>query len=252
MQTLESLFGLSGRVALVTGGSRGIGRPIGLGLAAAGASVAVHYGSDAAAAADVVAEIEALGGRADRSRCRSLRPAAIGPLLDEVGEFAGEAGLGVLVNNAGVYPAGPFESLERRGVGSRLRAQRARAVPRHAGGAAAAAPRGEARVINIGTVMFHRGAPGALHYVASKGAVIGLTHALARELGPDGITVNCLVPSMVDTETANGTRRRVDAVVAEQVVPRYQQPDDLVGAILWLASPGSALHDRPDRHGRGR
>ncbi len=98
---------------------------------------------------------------------------------------------------------------------------------------------GDARVINVGTVMFHRGAPGSLHYVASKGAVLGLTGSLARELGPDGITVNCLVPSMVDTDTANSLGLDTAAVVAEQVVQEYQQPDDLVGAILWLASPAS-------------
>jgi 3-oxoacyl-[acyl-carrier protein] reductase len=242
VQTLESLFGLSGRVALVTGGSRGIGRAIGLGLAGAGASVVVHYGSDAAAAAGVVAEIEALGGRAIAVGADLCEPAAIGPLLAEVGEFAGEAGLGVLVNNAGVYPAVPFESLGAE-EWDRVFALNARAPFLVTQAALPLLRRaGRGRVINIGTVMFHRGAAGALHYIASKGAVLGLTHALARELGPDGITVNCLVPSQVSTETANAAfGASVDAVVAEQVVPRYQEPGDLVGAALWLASPGSAF-----------
>ena len=80
---------------------------------------------------------------------------------------------------------------------------------------------------------------------------MGLTHSLARALGPDGITVNCLVPSIVGTETVNRNHAAaVDAVVAEQSAGGYQQPDDLVGAILWLASPGERLHDGPDRHGR--
>ena len=91
-------------------------------------------------------------------------------------------------------------------------------------------------------MLFHRGTPGALHYVASKGAVIGLTYALARELGPEGIAVNCLVPSQVRTETANSDYGAyVDAVVAEQAVPHYQLPDDLVGAVLWLASDASGF-----------
>ena len=242
MHTLASLFGLEGRTALVTGGSRGIGRAACLGLAAAGAAVAVHYASDAAAAGEVVAEIESQGGRATAVGADLTRPETVRPLLDEVAAFTGEAGLGVLVNNAGIYPAAAFETLSVE-EWDRVFALNARApflvtqaalpLLRRAGGA---------RVINVGTVMFHRGAPGALHYVSSKGAVMGLTHALARELGPDGITVNCLVPSMVDTETATGNfGAGVDAVVAEQVVQRYQQPDDLVGAILWLASPGSAF-----------
>ena len=79
---------------------------------------------------------------------------------------------------------------------------------------------------------------------------MGLTHALARELGPDGITVNCLVPSMVGTETANALGADVDAVVAEQVVREYQQPDDLVGTILWLASRASRFTTGQTVHGR--
>jgi 3-oxoacyl-[acyl-carrier protein] reductase len=241
VQTLASLFGLDGRIALVTGGSRGIGRAACLGLSAAGAAVAVHYGADEAAAAAVVAEIEANGGRAMAVGADLTRAELIAPMLDEVGAFAGEAGLGVLVNNAGIYPPGTLETLTPAewdhvfALNTRapfLVTQAALPLLRRAG---------RARVINIGTVMFHRGTPGALHYVASKGAVLGLTHALARELGPDGITVNCLVPSMVATETAAAFGADVAAIVAEQVVPAYQQPEDLVGALLWLASPASAF-----------
>ena len=114
----------------------------------------------------------------------------------------------MLVNNAGIYPPGSIESLTAE-EWDRVFALNARAPFLVTQAALPLLRRaGDARVINIGTVMFHRGAPGSLHYVASKGAVIGLTHSLARELGPDGITVNCLVPSMVGTETANRPRRR--------------------------------------------
>jgi 3-oxoacyl-[acyl-carrier protein] reductase len=239
VHTLESLFGLAGRTALVTGGSRGIGRAACLGLAEAGAAVVVHYGSDAAAAAEVVEEIEAAGGRAVAVGADLTRPELIGPMLDEVAAFSGDEGLHVLVNNAGIYPPGSLESLTPE-EWDRVFALNARAPFLVTQAALPLLRRAEgARVINIGTVMFHRGAPGSLHYVASKGAVIGLTRALARELGPDGIAVNCLVPSMVDTDTANAFGSDVDAIVAEQVVHAYQQPDDLVGTILWLASRAS-------------
>src|SRR3954454_2687592 len=110
MQTLESLFGLAGRTALVTGGSRGIGRDACLGIAQAGAAVAVHYGSDAAAAAGVVAEIETAAGRAVAVGADLTCPELIIPMLDEVGAFAVAGGLHVLVNNAGIYPPGSLES----------------------------------------------------------------------------------------------------------------------------------------------
>jgi 3-oxoacyl-[acyl-carrier protein] reductase len=239
VQKLESLFGLTGRTALVTGGSRGIGRAACLGLAEAGAAVAVHYGSDAAAAAEVVDEIEAAGGRAVAVGADLTRPELIGPMLDEVAAFSRDEGLHVLINNAGIYPPGSLESLTVEDW-DRVFALNARAPFLVTQAALPLLRRaGDARVINIGTVMFHRGTTGALHYVASKGALMGLTHALARELGPDRIAVNCLVPSMVGTDTANAYGADVDAVVAEQVVREYQQPDDLVGTILWLASRAS-------------
>jgi NAD(P)-dependent dehydrogenase (short-subunit alcohol dehydrogenase family) len=242
VNSLETMFGLAGRTALVTGGSRGIGRAACVGLATAGAAVAVHYGSDAVAAAEVVAEIEGMGGRAVAVGADLTRPEEIGPMLHEVAAFTGESGLGVLVNNAGVYPPGTIETLTAD-EWDRVFALNARAPFLVTQAALPLLRRaGAARVINIGTVMFHRGSPGSLHYVASKGAVMGLTHSLARALGPDGITVNCLVPSIVGTETVNRNHADgVDAIVAEQSVGRYQQPGDLVGAILWLASPASAF-----------
>ena len=97
-------------------------------------------------------------------------------------------------------------------------------------------------MINIGTVIAYRGAPGNLHYAAAKASLIGFTRVLARELAPRGITVNMVVPSMVETETAETDYPGIsDAIVADQAVPRYQQPEDLVGLLCFLASPASGF-----------
>ncbi|HZR93980.1 MAG TPA: SDR family oxidoreductase [Gaiellaceae bacterium] len=236
------MLGLQGRTALVTGGSRGIGRAACLGFARAGADVAVHYRSQAAEAEEVAAEIRALGRRATVVQADVTRPGEVRRALDDVARFAGPAGLHVLFNNAGVYPPGTLESLTVE-EWDRVFAVNARGpflVTQAALPLLTAAA--EARVINIGTVMVHRGAPGNLHYAAAKASLIGLTRVLARELAPRGITVNLVVPSMVGTETAERDYPGVaEAIVADQAIRRFQQPDDLVGLLCFLASPESGF-----------
>jgi 3-oxoacyl-[acyl-carrier protein] reductase len=230
---------LAGRVALVTGGSRGIGRAACLGFARAGADVVVHCRERRGEAERVAAEARALGRRALVVQADVTDEAEVARMLDEVRAFA--PALHVLLNNAGVYPAGSLETLtleEWERVlainvrGPFLVTRAALPLLRAAGGGA--------RVINVGSVMDLRGVAGMLHYVTSKAAVAGFTRALARELAPDGITANVVVPSMVRTETSETLYPGAeDAVVAEQLVPRLQEPDDLVGLFVYLASPAS-------------
>jgi len=150
--------------------------------------------------------------------------------------------LHVLFNNAGIYPSGTLESLTADDW-DRVFAVNARGpflVTQAALPLLSTAD--EARVINIGTVMTYRGAPGNLHYVAAKSSLIGFTRVLARELASRGITVNMVVPSMVETETAERDYPGVsDGVVADQAIRRYQQPEDLVGLLVFLASRESAF-----------
>jgi NAD(P)-dependent dehydrogenase (short-subunit alcohol dehydrogenase family) len=233
---------LTGRCVLVTGGSRGIGRAACVGFAQAGADVVVHYHTDREAAERVAAEIRNAGRRAAVVQADITSAGEVEAMMPEVAEFAGDGGLHVLFNNAGVYPSGSLESLSVE-EWDRVMAINARGpflCTRAALPLLKAAP--EARVINIGTVMAYRGIPGMLHYIASKSAVIGFTRVLARELAPDGITVNCVSPSMVQTETAERDYGGDEVpVIAEQAIQRYQQPEDLVGLLVFLASESSAF-----------
>ena len=236
------MFDLSGRTALVTGGSRGIGRAACLGFAQAGADVVVHYRSLAAGAEAAAGEIRSLGRRATTVQADVTRVDEVRRMLSEVEEFTGDVGLHVLFNNAGVYPPGTLESLsvEEWDAVFALNARGPFLVTQAALPLLTAAD--EARVINIGTIMAHRGGPGNLHYAAAKSSLIGFTRVLARELAPRGITVNMVVPSMVGTETAERDYPGVsDGIVADQAIRRYQQPEDLVGLLVFLASRESAF-----------
>jgi len=230
------VFDLSGRTVLVTGVSRGIGRAACLGFARAGADVVVHYRSAAADAESLAAEIRALGRRAETVQADVTRGYEVRRML------AAQEQLDVLFNNAGVYPPGTLESVTEE-EWDEVFAVNARGpflVTQASLPLLAAAD--EARVINIGTVMAYRGAPGNLHYVAAKASLIGLTRVLARELAPRGITVNMIVPSMVETETAERDYPSIsDAIVADQAIRRYEQPEDLVGLLVFLASRESAF-----------
>ncbi len=231
---------LAGRVALVTGGSRGIGRAACLGLAREGAAVAVHYNRGREEAEHVAEEIGAAGGRATCVQADVTEPDEVERMIEEVAGFAGPGGLHVLFNNAGIYPAGSLETLSVE-EWDRVIAVNVRGPFLCTKAALPLLKRARrARLINIGSVMPFLGMPGFIHYSTAKAALSGFTHSLARELAEYGITVNCIVPSMVATETANtdyaGWEERV---LAEQAIKRVQQPEDLVGAIVFLASDAS-------------
>lgn len=224
----------------MTGGSRGIGRAACLGLAREGAAVAVHYNRGREEAERVAEEIGAAGGRATCVQADVTEPDEVERMIEAVAGFAGPGGLHVLFNNAGIYPAGSLETLSVE-EWDRVIAVNVRGPFLCTKAALPLLKRAQrARVINIGSVMPFLGTPGFIHYSTAKAALSGFTHSLARELAEYGITVNCIVPSMVATETANtdyaGWEERV---LAEQAIKRVQQPEDLVGAIVFLASDAS-------------
>src|SRR6202142_2234655 len=196
----EIMGTLQGKVALVTGASKGIGAAIARELAARGAAVAVNYSGSKAGADKVVAEIKQAGGKAIAVQANVADPDTIGPLVAKVAKELGP--ISILVNNAGVYEFGPLEAITPEHfhkqfninvLGLLLVTQAAVAKFNPAGGS----------IINIGSVVGRMAFPNAAVYSATKGAVDSITVSLSKELGAKKIRVNALNPGVVETE---GTR----------------------------------------------
>ncbi|MEV0711075.1 SDR family NAD(P)-dependent oxidoreductase [Nocardia aurea] len=223
---------LEGKVALVTGGSRGIGAAIATRLASAGADVAVTYRESEARAAGVIAEIEAGGRRAVALRADSADASAVTGAVDRTAEELG--GLDILVNNAGIFPAKPFGEFTVDEIDYALHV--------HARAAFVAAQRavahmtGGGRIVNIGTNLSEHAPFGGLTlYNLSKSALNGFTKALARELGPRDITVNLVQPGSTDTDMnpADGAHARDQERLT--ALGRFGRADDIAAAVAFLA-----------------
>ena len=228
---------LDGKVALVTGAAQGIGRAIADGLAAEGARIVVADLRGAEVAAESFDG--GIGLTADVSS-----EADVERLVDEAVAQCG--GIDILVNNAGLYASlemRPFEQIPleewRRvmdvNVASMFLTCRA-VVPRMR-------ERGGGTILNVSSGTVFRGVPFVLHYVASKGAVVAMTRALARELGKDGIRVNCVAPGFTMTESVQEQEEVVralrDVTIAARTIQRDQVPEDVVGAAVFLCSPAA-------------
>jgi 3-oxoacyl-[acyl-carrier protein] reductase len=223
---------LSGRVALVTGGSRGIGAAIAVRLARAGADVALTYRAAEDCAAKVVHEIEGIGRRGLALRADSADPDAVRAAVDRSAAALGR--LDILVNNAGVFPHGPFEqvSLEEldRTVAIHVRAAfvAAQAASKHLGAGG--------RIISIGSNLAERVPGGGIAlYAMTKSALNGLTRALARELGPRGITVNVVHPGSTDTDMNPADGPAADDQRALIALGHFQTADDVAATVAHLA-----------------
>jgi len=225
---------LAGRRALVTGGSRGIGAEIVRRLAADGAALAFTYGSSAAEADKLAAEIAADGGTSVAIQADSGDPEQVARAIDET--VAQLGGLDILVNNAGVAYIGDVESLTMeqfdrlvainvKGVFAAIQ----RAVP-HLGNTG--------RIINIGSINADRvPGPGLSIYAMSKAAVAGLLRGLARDLGPRGITVNNIQPGPVATDMNPEVGEFADSLREVMALGRYGQPRDIASVVSYLAGP---------------
>jgi 3-oxoacyl-[acyl-carrier protein] reductase len=227
---------LQDKVAVVTGGGRGIGAAIAGRLAAAGAEVVLTYREDATAALGVVQKIVADGGRALARRADSAEPGAVEEVVELAVERFGR--LDVLVNNAAEFVVAPLDELDAaafdRTVATNVRAPflAARAAARHLGHGG--------RIITIGSNVAVRTAfPGFALYAMSKTALIGMTKGLARDLGPRGITANMVNPGPTDTDLNPADGPQSAAIAGFTALGRYGRPAEIADMVVHLAGPGA-------------
>jgi NAD(P)-dependent dehydrogenase (short-subunit alcohol dehydrogenase family) len=233
---------LAGKAALVTGGSRGIGRAIAERLAEAGAVVAVHYGRDTAAAEEVVGAIRAGGGTAFAVQAELGRPGDVETLWEgydrRILEHAGDTGLDILVNNAGITPRGEIEETTAEAFDEAV-AVNMRA-PFFLTQQGLKRLRDGGRIINISSGATRIALTDIIAYAMTKGAVDAFTLTLAKALGGRGITVNAVAPGIIDTDMnaawLRGNEEAEKAAADLSALGRVGRPEDVADVVAFLAS----------------
>lgn len=226
---------LEGKIALVTGASRGIGRQIALTLGAKGAMVIVNYNGSAAKAEEVVKEIEAAGGKAEALQCNVSEFESCGQMMADIVSRHGR--LDILVNNAGItrdnllmkMSEDDFDAVintNLKGVFNCIKHISRQMLKQKAG-----------RIINISSVSGVLGNAGQANYCAAKAGVIGITKSAARELASRGITVNAVAPGFITTEMTDVLSDNVKAAAIEQIpMKKFGETQDIAEAVAFLAS----------------
>ncbi len=226
---------LVGKVALVTGGSRGIGRAIAIALAAEGAKVAINYAGNEAAAQSVIEAIEATGGEAFLIRGNVGKSAEFETMVSAVLERWSR--LDILVNNAGItrdsllirMKEDDFDAVietNLKGVFNGVKAVSRPMMKQRSG-----------RIINISSVVGVIGNPGQMNYVAAKAGVIGMTKTAAKELSSRGITVNAVAPGFIATEMTDTLDEKwKDQLLSQIPLARFGAAEDIAKTVCFLAS----------------
>ena len=232
---------LDGRIALVTGGSRGIGRAIAIALGRQGARVIINFTANEAAANETAAAVSAAGGSAATKRFDVADSAATDAAIKEV--IAAEGGLHILVNNAGIavntLVLGAKDADWKRAIDVNLNGtfHCTRAALR-----ALMKAKENGRIVNITSITGEVGSAGQAPYVAAKAGVIGLTKTLAREYASRGITANAVSPGYIDTDmTASELPADRRAELLKSIpLGRVGRPEEVAAAVSYLCSPGAA------------
>jgi len=228
---------LNGKVALVTGGSRGIGAATARALADEGADVAISYSASADKADAVVRELKAKGVQAKAFKADQAKSAEVDQLVQDVAKHFGH--LDILVNNAGVAVMGPIDSdavpFERQNainVDGVVTAIRTASHLMGEGG----------RIVTIGSGIATRASfPGMADYAATKAAIVGYSKGAARDLGPRGITVNVLQPGSIATDMNPEDGPFSEAQRVQHALQRYGRPEEIAAGVVFLASPGASF-----------
>ena len=228
---------LKGKVAVVTGASKGIGAAIAKALAADGAAVIVNYATSRAGADKVVAEIVARGGKAEAVQGDVAKGGDVERLFAATKKAFGS--LDILVNNAGVYGFSPIEGITEEDFHRHFNINVLGVLLATKAAAAAFGPEGGS-IINVSSVVSRLKPPQATLYVATKGAVDALTGSLAKELAPRKIRVNAINPGLVDTEGTNSAGlvgSEMEAQYVQQTpLGRIGKPEDIARVAVFLAS----------------
>lgn len=231
---------LSGKAAVVTGAAKGLGRAFCLGLAREGARILAVTRKDLENLEQTVQMVRALGGEAEPFQADVALEADTLAMAREALQQFGQ--IDILINNAAIYDGikrQPFFEIDLEewdlvmNVNVKGAFLTARAV------FPAMKERGYGKIVNLASEVFFTGSHGFAHYVTSKGGIIGLTRALAVELGPHNICINCIAPGFTDTEASRGLADVAKYDVSKTPLKRLEKPEDLVGAAVFLASPES-------------
>jgi 3-oxoacyl-[acyl-carrier protein] reductase len=232
---------LTGKIALVTGASRGIGRAIAVTLGRLGAKVIINYAANETAANEAAAAVAAAGGSATLKRFDVADPAAVDASIKEV--VAAEGGLHILVNNAGIavntLVLGAKDADWKRAIDVNLSGTFycCRAAIR-----ALMKARETGRIINITSITGESGSAGQAPYVAAKAGIIGLTKTLAKEYASRGVTVNAVSPGFIETDmtAADLPEQRRAELLTTIPLGRTGRPEEVAAAVAYLAGPGAA------------
>jgi 3-oxoacyl-[acyl-carrier protein] reductase len=230
---------LEGKVALVTGASRGIGREIALEFAREGADVAVNYAGSEEKAREVAEEIKAMGRKALLVQCDVSDSQSVQDMIKSVVDYFG--GLDILVNNAGITRDNLILRMKEEEWDAVINTNLKGVFLCTKAAARAMMKKRSGRIINISSIVGIIGNPGQANYVAAKSGVIGLTKTTAKEFASRGITVNAIAPGFISTDMTEDLPEEVKEAMIKQVpLARIGEPKEIARVALFLASPDSS------------